>query len=348
MNANKVQDIEQNKPVVIKWDKKIVDNGAVTDGILHGVANKFLTRIDDEAKFISLCRYFGLDTVTQDIQHLRVKAQLQNMNQLSTGTTPGAQVDDITTLTETTPAILKQTVVAQPFTTFTILAKTFLKSNIEKESFINEYESILAPSVAYGIDRIALFGKIPSGGPTSSDGMQALNGIIAQLDAIAADDDTPELGKGSTVYLDNIIETIDNLLLEFTLQKGKRSEAKIFVDSKTEAKLIQALGQRETDGGDKLVFNDAGRVMFRGREVIQIDALDDAPKSGSPAVQPHYIIIANPASIIYAPLLEMDSEAEYSVRHKAYLTSIDVWFDVAILYAQDVLYADVVDVTPTD
>lgn len=335
----KQEDIEANKPMVVKWDKKVVDNGAVTDGVLQGVANKFLTRIDEEAKFITFCRYYGLDTVTQDIQHLRVKADLQNMNQL-TGANAGVQVDDITALTETVPSCLKQVLVAKPFTAFTTISKSFLKTNIEKEAFINEYENLLAPSVAYGIDRIALFGKEKTVGQTSS-GLEAMDGLFAQLDAIAADSSAQGEGKGSDVYLDNVVESIDNLLLEFTKQKGKRSEAKIFVDSVTEAKLIQALGNRETDGGDRLLFNDVGNVMFRGREVVQLDALDE------PVENKQYIIIANPASIIYAPLLEMDSEAEYSVRHKAYLTSVDVWFDVAILYSQDVLYAEVKETTPS-
>lgn len=330
----KQEDIEANKPMVVKWDKKVVDNGAVTDGVLQGVANKFLTRIDEEAKFITFCRYYGLDTVTQDIQHLRVKADLQNMNQL-TGAKAGVQVDDITDLTETVPNCLKQVLVAKPFTAFTTISKSFLKTNIEKEAFINEYENLLAPSVAYGIDRIALFGKEKTVGQTSS-GLDAMNGLFAQLDAIAEDESAQGAGKGTDVNLNTIIEDIDNLLLEFTKQKGKRSEAKIFVDSETEAKLIQALGNRETEGGDRLIFNDVGNVMFRGREVVQLDALDE------PVENKQYILIANPASIIYAPLLEMDSEAEYSVRHKAYLTSVDVWFDVAVLYSQDVLYADVV------
>ena len=326
----KEEDINANKPLVVKWDKKIVGNDGVEPGILSGVANNFLTRIDDEAKFISLVRYMGLDAPQQDIQHLRVTADLQNMYKLS-GDNAGSQVDSLDDLTETVPSVLKDTLQAQPFTAYTSISKAFLKTNIAKESFITEYENILAPSVAFGADKIALFGKNTK---ADSKGIHALDGILKQLDDINGVD--ANMGKFTAgVQGNEIVADLDAMLLQFTKNGGKRSEAKIFVSSTAEANLIQALSERETAGGDGLIFNDAGRVMFRGREVVQVDALDK-PENGYDEV----IIVANPNSIIYAPLLQMESEAEYEVRRKAYITSIDIWFDVAVLYEQDVLYAD--------
>lgn len=327
-------DIDANKPVVVKWDKKIVNNGAVDDGVLAGVANSFLTRIDDEAKFISLCRYMGLDSVTQDIQHLRVNSKLVNMYKL-TGDNKYSQVDDLSYLWETKPTILKQVLEAHPFTAYTVISKLFLKGNIEKEKFIQDYENILAPAVAYDIDEIALFGKKTE---ASQDGVFAMDGVLAQLDKIHATQ--PNMGKYEAgVQGNEVINDLDAMLLRFTKNKGKRSEAKIFVDAGAESAIIQALGARETEGGDRLTFNDKGNVMFRGREIIHLDALDN-PRGEYGANDARYLLIANPDSIIYAPLLQMESEAQYDVYKKAYITSIDVWFDVAVLYGQDALYAE--------
>ena len=39
--------------------------------------------------------------------------------------------------------------------------------------------------------------------------------------------------------------------------------------------------------------------------------------------------------------MEAESEAEYKLELKAYLTSVDYMFDVGIIFAEDVLYADV-------
>ena len=63
--------IENNKPIILKWGKTLVDSttGDVTDGVKHAPADEFLTRIDDEAKFVSLCRYIEMDGAKQkDIQ----------------------------------------------------------------------------------------------------------------------------------------------------------------------------------------------------------------------------------------------------------------------------------------
>ena len=353
-------DIDANKPVVVKWAKPLKSSGAVTDGVLAGQADEFITRIDQESELLGQLRYVEMDGETQDIQALRVRANLQNMLQL-TGGSAGAQVANITSLTETIPDILKTTLVAQPFTAFTLIPKTFMKTNIEHEGFIAKYESLLVPSVAYSAEQIAIFGKVPANNQTAA-GYQALDGILAQLDTVAAasvDTSTHELKAGYALgkygYYDDttsghdpawaainagagydIIPQVDAMLGAFTAQGGKRKEANIYVSSKLEAALIAEASKRETDGGDRLFFNDNGNLVLRGREVIQLDALDNPVNSYNDV-----IIIANPDSIAYGPVMDVESEAQYYVDRKAYLTSVDVMFDVGIIFAEDVLYADV-------
>ena len=80
-----------------------------------------------------MLRYIEMDGETQDIQTLRVKARLQNAEKL-TGNV-GAIVENITSLTETTPGILKETLKAKMFTAYTVVKKNFMRTNIEKEGF---------------------------------------------------------------------------------------------------------------------------------------------------------------------------------------------------------------------
>ena len=121
-------DIDANKPVVVKWAKKVQDSGVATAGVMAGQASEFITRIEDESELLGQLRYVEMDGETQDIQALRVRARLQNMNKLSGASGAGTQVDTITSLNETVPDILKETLVAQPFTAFTIIPKTFIKT----------------------------------------------------------------------------------------------------------------------------------------------------------------------------------------------------------------------------
>ena len=353
-------DIDANKPIIVKWDKPLVDgNGDVTDGVLAGNANEFITRIEEESELLGMLRYIEMDGETQDIQSLRVRANLQNTEKLSGNV--GAIVDNITSLTETTPGILKETLVAKMFTAFTKISKPFIRTNIEKEGFISKYESLLAPSSAYGAEQIAVFGKVPASGQTSA-GYEAINGILAQLDAVAADSvDTtshalkPKHALGKFGYYDDttsghdpawapinagtgyeILPQVDAMLNAYVKQKGKRKLAKIFVSSELSAKMIAEASKRETEGGDRLFFNDNGNMTFRGIEVIPLDVLDDPVNDYGDV-----IIIANPDSIGYGPVMEAESEAEYKLELKGYLTSVDWMFDVGIIFPEDVLYADV-------
>lgn len=357
-------DIDANQPVIVKWDKPLTNNGAVTEGVIAGQAQEFITRIEEESELLGLLRYVEMDGETQDIQALRVRANLMNMNKI-TGASAGAQVDDITTLTETTPGILKNTLVAQPFTAYTKIPKTFLKTNVEKDGFIAKYESILAPSCAFSAEQIAVFGKATL---ADAKGIHALNGILAQLDAVAGDylDSTTHQPKdvkapqgrygvhwdstdSEVAYTDimayaagGILPQIDAMLQQYTTQRGKRKLASIFVSSKLESMMIAEASKRETEGGDKLFFNDNGNMVFRGREVIQLDALDN-PENGYSDV----VIIMNPDSVAYGPVMEAESEADYKIEMKSYLTSVDWMYDVAVIFAEDVLYA-AVDYTPSN
>lgn len=351
-------DIEASKPVIVKWEKALQSGGVATDGVMAGQASEFLTRIENESKLLGLLRYVEMEGETQDIQSLRVRPNLMSMEKLSS--VVGAQVDPITSLTETTPTILKKTLVAHAFTAFTKISKVFLKTNIEKEGFIAKYEGLLAPACAYSAEQVAVFGKATG---ADAAGYHNLKGILAQLDDVATasvDTATHDLkagyplgrygyyddttGSGHTPAWANInagdgydiLPQIDAMLIAFIKQKGKRSLAKIFVSSEMSAKMINEASKRETDGGDRLLFNDNGNMMFRGLEVVPLDVLDNPVNSYTDVV-----IIANPDSIAYGPVMEAESEAEYKLESKAYLTSVDFMFDVGIIFAEDVLYASV-------
>lgn len=352
MNITKA-DIDANKPLIVKWAKTIESSGVATDGVLAGQATEFIARMEEESELLKDLRFIEGDGETQDVQALRVRANLMNMRKLSGASGAGTQIDNLSSVTETEPTILKQTLVAVPMTAYTYIPKMFLKTNIEHEGFIAKYESLLIPSVAYSAEQIAIFGKNTQ---ADAKGIHALDGILKQLDTVATASITSHalngnpLGKYGYKYASSqdtweainagagyeIIPQIDAMLGAYTAQGGKRKEANIYVSSKLEAALISEAAKRETDGGDRLFFNDNGNLVLRGREVIQLDALDNPVNSYNDVV-----IIANPDSIAYYPVMDIESESAYVIEKKAYLTSVDVMFDVAIIFAEDVLYADV-------
>lgn len=342
-------DIEASKPIVVKWDKPLQSGGVATDGVMAGQASEFITRIEEESELLGMLRYIEMDGETQDIQALRVRPNLQSMEKLASPGPAGAQVDPITSLTETIPGILKKTLVAHAFTAFTKVPKVFLRTNIEKEGFLAKYESLLAPACAFSAEQVAVFGKATG---ADAAGIHNLKGILAQLDDVktawtSGHGADPKMPMGEYTAINagtgyDILPQIDAMLNQYVKQRGKRKLAKILVSSELSAKIIAEASKRETDGGDRLLFNDNGNMMFRGIEVIPLDVLDNPVNSYGDVC-----IIANPDSIGYGPVMEAESEGEYKIEMKAYLTSVDFMFDVGIIFAEDVLYADV-DYTPSE
>ena len=361
--------IDNNQPIILKWGKTLVDStsGDVTDGVKHALADEFLTRIDEEAKFVSMLRYISMDGAKQkDIQHLRMNSPLMSMEKITTGAAYGEQVADISSLTEAAPTFLKQTLDAKPFTNYSIVPKTFLQTNIEGDGFMNKMEGLMAPSTAYSMDQIAIFGKRTL---ADNKGIHALKGLLAQLDDVATasvDSTTHALKSGAPIgkfgYFDDtttghdpawapinagtgyeIIPQLEQMIEDYLKQKGKRDKAVFFISSILEARLLAEAGaSRATDRSDFFRYDADGNFVLHGIKFIAIDVLNDPVNSYGDV-----IILADPDAIAYAPVEDITSEGEYSVMKKSYVTSFDVFFDIALLFAQDVIYADV-DYTPKE
>ena len=340
-------DIEARKPVIVKWDKALVDSNAnVTEGVIAGQASEFIPRIEQESKLLGMLRYIEMHGETQDIQALRVRPKLQNGNKL---TGNKGQIEDLLSLSETLPGILKEKLVAQFFTAFTKIPKTFMLTNVEEEGFLAKYESLLAPACAADAEVVAIFGKVPSSGQTSS-GYEAIDGILAQLDAVKAYyddnvDDNPKLpmGKFSDISTASaLVPQIYQMYIQYLNQEGKIENAKLFTSAMTYAKLVAESANRQTAGGDDLYFN-GGKLYFYGMEVIRLDALAHPENNYGDVV-----IIADPDSIGYGPIMEAESEGDYKQEMKGYLVSVDFMFDVGIIFAEDVIYTEIKTPSGTD
>ena len=138
-----------------------------------------------------------------------------------------------------------------------------------------------------------------------------------------------------------IIPQLEAMIEAFLKQKGKRDKAVFFVSSIFEAKLLAEAGSyRATDKSDYFRYDADGNFTLHGIKFITLDVLNDPVNSYGDVV-----ILADPDAIGYAPVEDITSEGEYSVMKKSYVISFDVFFDIALLFAQDVIYADV-DYTP--
>lgn len=356
-------DIDAGKPFIMKWSRKPTDsNGAYNPGWKQQMeSDRFLELIENRPSIMNDARFMPMDSIEYDVSFLNMEVDLQSMKALS-GDNAGAQIDDINSLTESVPAFSRTKLVAEPFTAYTYTAKTFLKENIEKESFLTHIETVLAERAGYSAELIGMFGKKKSVGASAS-GYDHIDGLFEQLVAVRDAYDDAEEAETLKPYdpmgeYDNIdkskplVPQVKKMIAQFQKQKGKRASAKIYVSSTTEADLILEADQRPTEKGDNLYFQD-GDLYLWGVPIVASDFLDDVRNGwvGTTVGEDEgevtdLILMANPDSIVFGFLAEMESENTYEHQKKAYLSSVDIYYDVLLLLNKDALFARVV--TPID
>ena len=335
-----------NKDFTLKWANDVVNTGSYNPSWKNpGQADDFLVHLDNQTSIINECRMIIMDAIEYDIDYLRVKARLQYMGKRSGANANKQLMADYTTdITETAPEFSKSTLSAVPFSCFTWTPKTFLVQNIEKASFLPQMEALLAERAGYSAEQIGMYGiKKPS--PSSQDGLEYLDGICQQATAVRTAYDTavitdPQAPMGYYRDIDpsaqgGIIPQLKKMLTQFSIQKGNRTNAKFYVSNLIYGLLVEEADARETGEGDRLFFN-GGELRIWNTPIVVADFLDVPENDWG-----EQILLADPDSIVFGFLDQITSENSYEHTQKAYLSSVDVYFDVLILWNKDVLFAKV-------
>ena len=335
------QDIANNSPFVLKWSKVPSASGVFNPGWKQQTeADKFLELIENTPTLMNDARFIPMESMQYDISYLKMDVELESMEVL-TGDYTGAQSDQ-SNITDTTPTFSRSSLEAHGYTAKTWTQKTWLLANIEKESFLPHIEQILAERAGYSAELISVYGKRKASSRTKA-GYDHMDGILEQCSAIATDYATasltdPQAPMGTFTDIDlskSIIPQIKKMIAQYSKQQGNRANAKLYVSSTMEGRLMEEADARETVEGDRIYFK-GDQLYIWGVPIIVANFLDTPKNSYN-----EHIILANPDSIVYGFLEDITSENEYSVDKKAYLSTVDVFFDVLILYAKDVLVAEV-------
>lgn len=349
MNIVNADTIRNNEDFILKWANDVAkQSGAYSPTWKNpSEADSFLVNIENQTSIINECRMIVMDSMQYDISYLRVRARLQYMGK-RTGANAGKQLtsDYTTDITEAVPEFSKNSLVAVPFSCFTYTPKTFLLQNIEKANFLPLMENLLAERAGYSAEQIGMYG-IKKASPTSQDGLEYLDGIFKQATDVRTAYDTAV--SGGTVKPDDpqgyytdintnapLIPQLKKMLTQFSIQKGNRSQAKFYVSNLIYGLLVEEADARQTAQGDTLFFN-GGELRIWNTKIQVADFLDDPQNSYG-----EQVLLANPDSIVFGFLDEITSENTYEHPMKSYLSSVDVFFDVAILWNKDVLVAEVV------
>lgn len=338
--------IRSNTPFILKWSENPGTEGAWNPGWKQQTeGNTFLDIIENRPSIMNDAVFHTMDSKEEDISYMRVRSRLQSMKKLS-GTNKGAQrTTDYLEIDETVPEFSRSKLVAEPFSSFTLTPKTFLLENVEKQGFLAHMESRLAEEAGYSAELIGMYGVKNDNAP-STDGIYSINGIFQQLTDLKTAYDAAVSGgtakpfdpQGYYTDIDlskPLVPQVKKMITQFTKQKGKKANAIIYVSSLFEGALTEEADQRPTEKGDNLYFED-GQLKLWGVPIKQADFLDDPQLEWG-----EQILIANPDGIVFGFLDAITSENEYKLEYKAYLSTVDVYFDTLLLYNKDALAAKV-------
>jgi hypothetical protein len=343
--------IARKQSFILKWSENPGSQGDWNPGWKQqGEGNTFLDIIENRPSIINDARFHTMDSKEEDISYMRTGARLQSMKKLS-GAKKGAQrVDDYTQITEAVPQFSRSTLVAEPFSIFTYTPKTFLLENIEKASFLQHIESRLAEDAGYSAEVIGMYG-VKDDTTTDTDGIHSIDGVFQQLTtlhtayaaAVTAETAKPTDPMGYFTDIDAtkpLVPQVKKMITQFSRQRGKKANAILYVSALFEGLLTEEADQRPTERGDNLYFED-GQLKLWGVPIKQADFLDNPELEWG-----EQILLCNPDSIVFGFLDEIESENDYVLEKKAYLSTVDVYFDTLVLMNKDVLAAKVV--TPDD
>ena len=337
----KKADIQNNVPFVLKWSKVPGTAGAYNPGWKQQTeADKFLELIENTPTLMNDARFITMDSIQYDISYLKMDVELESMEVLS-GNNTGSQSDQ-SNITDTEPQFSRSSLEAHGYTAKTWTQKTWLLANIEKESFLPHIEQILAERAGCSAELLSVYGIRKASSRTKA-GYDHIDGILKQCAEINTDYQTavltnPQAPMGTYTDIDlskALIPQLKKMIAQYSKQQGNRANAKFYVSSTMEGRLMEEADARETDEGDRIYFK--GDQLYIWGVPITVANFLDTPKNS----YNEHIILANPDSIVYGFLEDITSENEYSVDKKAYLSTVDVFFDVLILYAKDVLCAEV-------
>lgn len=346
------EDIEAGKPFVLKWAESPFDeeddNYAFNPGWKQPTqVDSFYKRLEEKTSIIRDATMIQMKSLEHNLEYLRNELWFDDIRRLKdnepAGGPKGSQIQNIFEFDESTPSFHRNSLRAANFVAYTFIPETFLKENIEKESFLPYIESDLGMRAGIEAEKIGMFGiRDPTKGKS---GFNSIDGIFQQLrnieNSYTPGTDEPQ---GFTSSLNtgtgNVIMQMQEKMEDFINQNGRDEYAQFYVSRQLYNQILKEASLRETTKGDS-VFFDGSEVRIFGTPIKRVDFLNPMRNPLKRNGWGHLALLCDPASIAWGFFNEIESKSTYEHEYLSYLTSIQCAFDTTIIWEQDVLAFDV-------
>lgn len=282
-----LQKIKSRDNFIMKFnDNPFNSSGVLSPGWAEPTYDKFLTIMTEDSNMLDTCRMVDMTAQQHDLDELKLDVELEDQR-LSNGNTKGLPDSELGV------TFNRKILNAGDYVGKIIVKDNFIDRNIEKQNFFTLIQNQLAERMGPAFIRTTLYGK--SGGSNSITGYNVRDGIIKQLETIAADS-TDAIGVSATEIDESTkpLDAVMKFIKEAQEQDMIIDEAVLFVPPTFKTALLMDATTRQTDLGDKVLI-DGGELSVLGVKVIKASGLR-TPKNG---YTNKYIILTLPNNLAF-------------------------------------------------
>lgn len=347
------QTIENQENFVIKWaetpynseEEGVASRYAFNPGWTQPTqTDTFYRRMEEKSSILKDSTRISMDSLQQEIDYLRTELHFDDLRYVQTldnDADIGKPIQDVYKFRESIPHFNRKELIITNCVARSLLPESFLKENIEKESFLTSFETDLSRAAAPTIERIGMYAIKDNSRPHGRSAMDSKDGIFQQLSQInrsarTGGDEPQGFGSPFITKQGNVIEQFMDKIDEFIAQNGRDDYAQFYISRPLYNKVLKEVAQRETDAGDGVLFNGREVSIF-GIPLKRVSFLnprvDEVKRNG----WGHMAMLCDPASLCWGFFNELESKSSYIHEKLSYMNTLQVAFDVIPIWEQDVL-----------
>lgn len=256
------------------------------------------------------------------------------------------------TSVETEPDLLRKQLIAQPLQAKTVISDNFLEENIEGEDFLSNYMNLLADNMGPAFEMWGLYANTTAT-PVAGEGTgyNMTNGVLAQLQTVAADANNEAKGIADLVYNNNVGEGILNAVQQYVEQDGNISNARIVLPPAVHSKFMLEIAKNKDTALGDAVFQDGNITTLLGMEITADPILRKTKNgygsmefdngvykaSGTAVDKMSYGFIGQPSNLVFGMMREFDVKNQWDIDVLGYKVALLCKGDVKVLWDQDTL-----------
>lgn len=302
METSKITD---NRSIIEKADLAVAD---LADGglMVPEQANKFFQIMIKESKFLPIVDVQTMGRNKKEVDMFRFGSRILR---------PSQEYQQLSLADRSKPELSKVTLEAKTFKAEVRLSTEDLEDNIEQGNLKDVVMGGMSAAIARDMEEIALIGDTSN---TTDAFLASFDGVLKQA--------SPHVYDHADANASNVLF---REMLRLLPQEHRRDKTQLrfIVSGNTELDWRDALGTRQTPGGDSWLSTMAPQVSYTGIPVVDVPLMPENTGVGSNRAQ---ALLLDPMNVVVGLQRQVTIETDRDIRAGAWMIVATVRFDVKL------------------